>query len=230
MTAMPKKLSAITITLLLVSGLSYLAIPRTIAAVMMVPGNVVLEDIQTGRSVSNRDLRLLVKSRQDGLRWIDSGRVRTDLGLAWLLLAEGDAGDAEYDKEMLALGLRELKAGLAKAPARPFAWTRLALAELLANGPSEKVDQAMHMSILTDRYNPMLLPIRIQLALEAWDVLSPDNRSLVHEQIRLAWRRAPDDLVKIGMETERADIIRAGLADSVGDLTELERRLQLEKF
>lgn len=230
MTGMPKKVPVVAATLLLAGGLSYLAIPRTIAAVLAIPGNVVLENIQTGRTVSKRDLNLLIKSREDVLRWVDSGRYRTDLGLAWLLLAEGRGGDAEYDGEKLAIGLQELKTGLAKAPARPYVWTRLALVELLISGPSPTVDRAMHMSILTDPYNPKLLSVRLQLAFEAWESLSDVSRTLVHEQIRLAWRRAPDELVQIAVETERTDIIRSSLENSVGDLTELERRMQLEKF
>ena len=63
----------------------------------------------------------------------------SSLLLAQLMLAEGSGVDGEYDQAGVARAIESLRAGLAKTPARPYAWTRLALAELEAGGPSPEL-------------------------------------------------------------------------------------------
>jgi hypothetical protein len=68
----------------------------------------------------------------------------THLGLAELMLAEaGDPGSA-----MLGQAIASLRAGLGR-PGAAHAWTRLACAELLADGPSEEAARALGIALAT---------------------------------------------------------------------------------
>ena len=103
--------------LLLAMSLLYLGAPRTIAAFVSLPGNVLLEQIQIGESLSARDLEILIVSRERALAWVEAGRVQTDLALARLVLAEASGEDGAYERAGLARAIESLRAGLARAPA-----------------------------------------------------------------------------------------------------------------
>jgi hypothetical protein len=212
--------------LLLAAGLLYLGAPRTIAAFVSLPGDYVLERIQIGESVSARNLETLIISRERALAWVEAGRVRTDLALAQLVLAKASGEDGAYDQAGMARAIESLRAGLARAPARPYAWVRLALAELEAGGPSPEVAKPLEMALISARYIPRLLFVRLELCLIAWPYLNSDARDLVFQQVRIAWHRSPDRLVDLALHMERLDVVRTALLISPLELEAFEKRLQ----
>ena len=212
--------------LLLAVGLLYLGAPRTIAAFVSLPGDYWLEQIQIGESLSARDLEILIVSRERALAWIEAGRVQTDLALARLVLAEASGEDGAYERAGLARAIESLRAGLARAPARPYAWTRLALAELEAGGPSPALVKPLEMALITARYTPRLLFVRLDLSLVAWPYFEPDTRELVFEQIRIAWNRSPERLVELALIMELLDVVRTALRISPLDLEAFEKALR----
>ena len=212
--------------LLLAVGLLYLGAPRTIAAFVSLPGNALLERIQIGESLSARDLEILIVSRERALAWVEAGRVQTELALAQLVLAKASGEDGGYDQAGVARAIESLRAGLARAPARPYAWTRLALAELESGGPSPALAKPLEMALITARYTPRLLFVRLDLSLIAWPYFEPDTRELVFEQIRIAWNRSPDRLVELALIMELLDVVRTALRISPLELEAFENRLQ----
>jgi len=210
----------------LAAGLLYLGAPRTIAAFVSLPGDYVLERIQIGESVSTRNLETLIISRERALAWVEVGRVQTDLALAQLVLAEASGENGAYDQAGVARAIESLRAGLARAPARPYAWVRLALAELEAGGPSPEVAKPLEMALITARYIPRLLFVRLELCLIAWPDLNSDARDLVFQQVRIAWHRSPDRLVDLALLMERLDVVRTALLISPVELEAFEKRLQ----
>jgi len=212
--------------LLLAVGLLYLGAPRTIAAFVSLPGDYVLERIQIRESVSARNLETLIISRERALVWVEAGRVQTDLALAQLVLAEASGEDGAYDQAGVARAIESLRAGLARAPARPYAWTRLALAELEAGGPSPELAKPLEMALITARYIPRLLFVRLDLCLVAWPYFDSDAREMVFEQLRIAWHRSPDRLVELALIMERLDEVRTALLISPLELEAFEKRLQ----
>ena len=159
----------LTGTVLLVGG-----VPRTIAALATLPGGPVLHEIQSLRPAGRDDLEILIASQRRGLRFGESGRKWTDLGLAQLLLAREQGVSGGITVEMVSPAIASLKTGLALAPANPFAWTRLAYAQSLITGPSRSVASSLRMALLTARYEPRLLFIRLELCLRSWSFF---NRS-----------------------------------------------------
>lgn len=212
--------------LLLAVGLLYLGAPRAIAAFVRLPGDYLLERIQNRESVSARNLETLIISRKRALAWVEAGRVQTDLALAQLVLAHASGEDGAYDPAGVARAIESLRAGLARAPARPYAWTRLALAELAAGGPSPEVAKPLEMALITARYTPRLLFVRLEFCLIAWPYFDSDTRDLVFQQVRIAWHRSPDRLVDLALRMERLDVVRTALLISPLELEAFEKRLQ----
>ncbi len=200
-------------------------VPRTIAALAVLPGGPVLREIQNLRPVGRDDLEILVASQRRGLRFGESGRKWTDLGLAQLLLAREQGVPGGIKIEMVSPAIASLKTGLALAPANPFAWTRLAYAQLLMMGPSPSVVSALRMAMLTARYEPRLLFIRLELCFQSWSYFKPEDRELVFQQIRLAWRKNGKRLVDMAVETGQVNVVRAALLRSRKDLLMFEKRL-----
>ncbi len=202
------------------------AVPRTIAAFAMLPGGPVLHEIQNLRSVGRDDLEILIASQRRGLRFGESGRKWTDLGLAQLLLAREQGVRGGIKVEMVSPAIVSLKTGLALAPANPFAWTRLAYAQLLMTGPSPLVASVLRMAMLTARYEPRLLFIRLGLCFQSWSYFKPEDRELVYQQVRLAWRKSRKRLVDMAVKTGQVNVVRAALLRSRKDLSAFEKRLR----
>ena len=217
-----------TLALALVVGAVLLVagIPRTIAAFALLPGYPVLREIQNLRPVERDSLDVLITAQRRGLLFGETGRKWTDLGLAQLLLAREEGVQGGIGKELASQAVASLKTGLALAPANPFAWTRLAYAQSLITGPSPSVASALRMAMLTARYEPRLLFIRVELCLQSWSYVRPDDRELVYQQVRFAWRKKPKRLVDLTVETGRVNVVRAALLRSREDLSAFEKRLR----
>jgi hypothetical protein len=211
----------LTGAVLLVGG-----VPQTITALTILPGNPVLTEIQNLRPVGRDDLEILIASKRRGLRFGESGREWTDLGLAQLLLAREQGVPGGIKIEMVSQAIVSLKTGLALAPANPFAWTRLAYAQSLMTGPSPSVASALRMAMLTARYEPRLLFIRLELCLRSWSYFRTDDHELVFQQVRLAWRKNGKRLVDMAVKTGQVNVVRAALLGSRKDLSAFEKRLR----
>ena len=201
-------------------------VPRTIAALVMLPGGPVLREIQNLRPVGRDDLEILIASQRRGLRFGETGRKWTDLGLAQLLLAREQGVRGGIKIEMVSQAIASLKTGLALAPANPFAWTRLAHVQSLMTGPSPSVASALRMAMLTARYEPRLLFIRLELCLRSWSFFRTDDHELVFQQVRLAWRKNGKRLVDMAVKTGQVNVVRAALLGSRKDLSAFEKRLR----
>ncbi len=206
-------------------ALLYLAVPRTVAGFIMQPGNRVLNDIQEGGAIDEQALVALVESRRRAAEWIDSGRLWSDLAVAQFMLAETGVPSGDTDLDRIQQASDSLEVALALAPANPHAWTRRAYAELLLNGPSEAAAPALVMAMLTARYEPDLLFVRLELGLVLWPQFSVEDRELVLDQIRFAWRKSPERLLNLAAGTGRVGIVRSAFAGDPETLAAMEQWL-----
>ncbi len=223
---MTKHLATAGLVFLAGAALLVGGVPRTVAALAMLPGGPVLREIQNLRPVGRDDLEILIASQRRGLRFGESGRKWTDLGLAQLLLAREQGVPGGIKGEMVFPAVVSLKTGLARAPANPFAWTRLAYAQSLMTGPSPSVASALRMAMLTARYEPRLLFIRLELCLRSWSFFKTGDHELVFQQVRLAWRKNGKRVVDMAVETGQVNVVRGALLRSRKDLSAFEKRLR----
>ena len=77
-----------------------LAVPRMVGVLLSARSEPVLRKLQDQKPVQIDELRMLADAQRSGQLWLADGRLRTDLGLAYLLLAEklprGDMSAGAY--------------------------------------------------------------------------------------------------------------------------------------
>ncbi len=223
------RLPVVILSLLAGASLIALGAPRLIAAFAMIPSGPVLQKIQSLQPVETEDLEILIASQRRGLSWSPSGRKWTDLGLAQMLMAEKKhSGDAERPR-LIDDAIESLRSGLAVAPASPFAWTRLAYAEIVAAGPSPAALSAFRFGLVMAPYVPRLTVARISLGFAVWPELQPADKRMIFQQVRFAWKSGKDRkrLVEFAMQQEgRANLVRAALLRTPDDLAAFERDLR----
>jgi hypothetical protein len=220
----------VIISLIFGLGVALLALgaPRLIAAVVMFPGGSILQKVQNLEPVDEEELKTLIVSQQRGLSWIASGRKWMDLGLAQLLLAEKKVANDPERLNLISSAIKSLRTGLAMAPASPFAWTRLAHAEILKGGASPEALGAFRFGLETAPFEPRLAIARLTLGVSLWDELQEDDRQLIFKQVRSAWKlyRVKLRMVDFALETGRPNLIRAALLKSPKDLAYFEKMLK----
>lgn len=203
----------------------YLGVPRLITAFIGLPTQQVLWPIRAGEPVAQEDLEALAASERRVLAWTKTGEAWRNLAHAQLLLAAPDRRIEGLDQEAISRALESFTASLSIAPANPGAWTRLAFTEVLEKGLSPSVASHLIMSIRLARYEPDLSFSRLRLCLAAWTHFAPQDRELILEQIRLAWRQSPDRVVELATELQRTDVIRTALAQNPPDLHDFDARV-----
>ncbi len=209
-----------------VSGLVLLVLsaPRLVASVLLLPGDHVLTRIQKlAGSAPKEDLMTLVRSRKAALEWLDSGRIRTDLALAQILLAEAQGTVLRPAPNLAKGAARNLEIGLAKGPANTHAWARLALVRYRIDGATREVAKLVSMSALIGLNEPRLVFPRIGLSLVLWERFDKSERELVLRQVRYAWRIDPKRLVALARRSGQPLPIRVGLGRDRRELTKFER-------
>ena len=203
-----------------------LAVPRMVGVLLSARSEPVLRKLQDQKPVQIDELRMLADAQRSGQLWLADGRLRTDLGLAYLLLAEklprGDTNAGAY----LQQAIEALKAGLARAPANPYAWARLAYAEALAQGWSPLAVASLRLAVITAPYEPRLLWSRLRMMFLAWREMSSEDREMVLQQVRYAWKADPAELTQLTVELQQVDIVRNALLPTPDDALAFEELLK----
>ena len=205
-----------------------LGVPRTIAAFIAIPGSVVLDKIQELDVVTVEELQMLIATQHRELVWNNSGRLQTDMGLSQILLAEKYGQNDSRRIEAIGKAIKSLKVGLSKAPANPFAWTRLAYALALKDGVSAQSIAALILGTELAPFEPRLAFARISFGFAAWRHLQPSERELIFRQVRDLWNTWPHnkDLVKYAVKSGQVNFIRAALIPNPSELAKFESLFQ----
>jgi hypothetical protein len=201
------------------------AVPRTISAVVSGAGEPAIRRIEKQEPVSLADLATVIDAQQRGLFWAHDPQMEATLGLAHLLAAEQTTGGGARDADIrLELARQALRASLGRSPANPYPWTLLAYTEYLrAKAWNDAAQSALRMAIITGPHEPAILWSRLRLALLAWDVLGPQDRDLVMDQIRFAWSRDPEHLIKLAVDLGALNTVRVALLTDHDASAEFER-------
>ncbi len=191
-----------------------LAVPRVMAAFWLWLRAPVMERVIYQEPVSKTDLYGLMASRELALRWLGSSEAYGDLAAALTLLASSEPPESETGRALLERAIAASEAGLARGPADPRSWTRLAyLRTLLEAEPDRQAAQALELSLRSGRYDqPDFMALRLDLILLHWPVMPDAARARVGDQLQLIWREAPDEVVRLALEAGSTDIILAALA------------------
>jgi len=212
------------------SVLLALAVPRTIASFVAIPGIPILKKIQNLESLDTEDIKFLVSTQVRELFWHSSGRLTTDIGLSKVLLAQKlDRNDPRRQK-MFSAAINSLKEGLSNAPANPFAWTRLAYALAIKNRITPEAMSAFRMGINLAPFENRLAMARITFGVAAWKLLTTAEHQFLFRQVRFVWGQYhhKKELVKFAIDSGQVNFIRAALIPIPKELKSFEKSFQRE--
>lgn len=170
-------------------GLLTIGIPRFLHELMLVPGTEILERINAGEPVTDDELTILEKSRQDALSFVELPKAYTDLGSSYLMRAR-HAVEREERQKYAAMSIEASTKGLNMAPLNTFSWFRVATANVLL-GPEhrDKALEAWNTSIATARFEPFILMQRIHLGTILYRNMTLEDIDVLKDQLELAYRR-----------------------------------------
>lgn len=217
----PKSLIAALFAALLGSVLLLGAVPRLVAAFHLLPGDPGMALLNSGQLPSPQAYERIVASRRAAAAWLPAPSTLTDLGVAWLSLAQASS---QRRAILLDQAERQLRAGLADAPLNPHAWTYLAFIRT-ATGDHERAAQALHLALRTGPYQPELALPRAALGLTNWPWLDTATRAQVGAEFAHAMRLAPDRFIADVLDSGRSVEVRAALAALPAEQRAFDRRL-----
>jgi hypothetical protein len=210
------------VTGLLAALLIFLALPRFVGALVQAPFEPLLAPLVAPARIAHPaglagganparkpgDIDQEIASRRTALEWIDDGRVWRALGAAQLKKARAENLGGTAGRARLAEAKASLLESLKRAPANPFAWSRLAYVEFLAGGEAPEIERALTMSAATGALEQRLVFTRLGIALMVWRGLTEPARLQMAGDIRTAQRLDPERLNKIIRRTGSTDIVR----------------------
>jgi hypothetical protein len=192
-----------------------LAVPRLASGILLAPYDDTLARLGRGETVAGAELARAVDSRRAALAWLETGRVRADLGALYLAWAAAPGLREAARMAMLDRAIAAFRAGLGLAPAQPFAWTMLGQATLRRLGPGAggAVAPVLRMALITAPYEPRLVAPRLAIGLAVLRSLSPELRDLLVGQVTFALDRRPSLVVDLVRRRYVLTEMRALLAD-----------------
>jgi hypothetical protein len=218
------RLAALLVVALAAVALLGLAVPRTVALVLMMPAERTLGQLRRGLPVEPTALDAAIDSGLAASGWIDSGTLWQQIGMAHLGRMRLVAADPTERADALLQAEASLQRALARRPGSAVAWWRLAWVSNALGRPGEEVTAALHLSVVTgNRVETLLFP-RLRLALAKWPHLDEATRQAFEPQLVMAMRRDPRKFVTLVRRSLAEDDVRAAFRGE-RDLLEAYRSL-----
>jgi hypothetical protein len=216
---MRRELGLVLVSAMAGALLLALAVPRFMAAAISAPYDQTMRDMGDAAkagTVSQEAIKAAVLSRKRAIRWQDNPRLWTDLGALQLEQAEAAGLATVLGRELAARSLDSHRQGLALDPAQPYAWLRLAKAELVTTGMTPALNPPLQMSVRTAPREPQLVLDRLELAFTVWPMLDKTTRAMMNEQIVIAARFYEKKLALMTRRHQALDIVAEALRDEEG--------------
>lgn len=197
--------------LLLGAALIALSLPVAASALIRLPSTATVEALHDGAPVAAADLERVLAAESAARSWRSDGDGYLRQGLVHLTLAEQRSGAAATDH--LRAAEEALIRGLARTPASPHGWTRLAMARYLLERPDDETAAALAMAIRTGPAEAALTPARAELALRLW----PAARKAVavealYTELRRAWDGDPELMTRSARAAGRVGALRHAIS------------------
>lgn len=204
-----------------------LAAPRTMAALHAFAADPIMRRGLAGEALAAPAWRFVVESRTLALEWTaDWADGWLDLAFARAKLAALPETGGREKRELWRASRAAILLGLAKAPARPFAWARLSALDLALDEP-RLAALALWLSVVTGPVELELILPRSRLALSLWEVIDERRRPTISSQFRLALQHRPQRFAKLLASSGKVDIVRHELSDAPALLNQLDGLLAI---
>lgn len=171
------------------AGMFSAALPMAAASLAGIAGDTALDELRDERPTRAAAERLL-RSRERAVAWRDTGRAWSDIALGRLIQA--GLGDPARRDQNLAAAETAAARGVALAPANHYGWMRLVQLRAIQDRADEALAGPLRLALLSgprEQRRDALLLLTVEAGLRAWTHLGADERRLIADKARVAWRR-----------------------------------------
>lgn len=205
------RLTAALVAFIVAFSLIALAVPRLAAGIITAPFDETLREIGRGEKVTRSDLRFARASRTSALGWYKLSQFEADLGILYYTLARDTERGTDAHRKLIDGAIEADLTAISLAPTAAYSWLRLAQAHIERDGRAADISPYLRMSYSMARYDPRVVLTRLDIALLFWNDLPDDLKQQTGEQIRLAMKWFPLDLVRYTRARNRLSEVRAAL-------------------
>lgn len=192
-----------------------LAAPRLVASLWELRPLAYLDSAQTANvELTDRQLDIIKPELEEALQAVETAHNFENLARVSLHLAKLSGAREKQRRMLLAEAEQALRSSLAYACANPYAWLHLALISKQLGKDSKVITEALAMSFLTGRAEAGLYIERLNLAFEYYPAMNNDNRSLIAQQLRLAWKSRRNEVLKLALHYQMEEALSAALSHS----------------
>lgn len=177
-------------------ALLMLAWPRLWASIRYLPVDLAIERYYAEREIPTQRLLTLIGFAGQALERHDHYRYHDGLSLLHYLRGLDVYTPALERREAYRAAEAEALATVRRAPAQPEAWLRIATVRSILRDEPEAVLEPWRMSVFTGRTHSTLMAPRVGIALPYLDYLDPEGRSMLRDQMLLAWSLKPVELLR----------------------------------
>lgn len=163
-------------------------VPRTIGAIVALPGKKTVESIRLRQDIPAATLESSAQSLVRKTWWHEDAETWANLGLVYLILRrQGDIGQ-ERAQRFLAQSNNASERSLMLRPANPYTWARLTYGSYSAGDDPRRIARLLRLSLLTGPAERRLAISRLDMGFRLWRHLSESDRNLLAPQVRMAFR------------------------------------------
>jgi len=172
-----------------------LAWPRFKASYRFLPVDLAIERYYETREIPSHRMLTLVGFAQQALAWHDHYRYHDGLSLLHYLRGLDIHTPALERRDAYRAAEAEALETVRRAPAQPEAWLRIATVRSVLRDEPEMVLEPWRMSVFTGRTHSTLVVPRVGIALPYLGYLDAEGRSMLRDQLLLAWALKPRELL-----------------------------------
>ena len=205
-----------------------LAWPRLMASYRFLPVDIAIERYYQDGEIPTHRMLTLIGFAGQALAWHDHYRYHDGLSFLHFLRGLDIYTPALERRDAYRSAEAEAIETLRGAPAQPEAWLRVATVRSILRDEPEAVIAPWRMSVFTGRTHSTLLAPRVGIALPYLESMDAETRSMLRDQLLLAWTLKPGELLR---ELKTRDPLLQRTRDLIGGtapaaLTEMEARIE----
>jgi len=187
---------AVTLAAALALATLGLAWPRLAASYRFLPVDHAIERYHDSGEIPTRRMLTLIGFADEALSLNDHYRYHDGLSFLYFLRGLDIYTPALERRSAYRKAESEAIETVRRAPAQPEAWLRIATVRSLLRDEPDAVIGPWRMSVFTGRTHSTLLVPRVGVALPYLETIDAETRSMLRDQLLLAWSLKPNELLR----------------------------------
>jgi len=194
-----------------------LCLPYATTRLVLLKGQDVRESLLEEHDVTPADLEVFAKSREEALDWKIIAMSWDDLALVTMRRAVLALKNKAMSQEYVQRAILLQKRALARSPADPYSWMRLAYLSEMA-GLRLEAGEALSSSLKADPFATRLFRARFELALRLGDAVDRETKAQLPQMLRVAFKSEPSYVVYGAKEGYYVGVVQEMLASTPEEL------------